>query len=380
MRDMVRRVVRCAVGLIWGAAAAVVELLCTVLAGLVLLPVVAWPRGRRAVLRPVLAGARRLTELERARLRIWLRFHVPPVYGDTQAAGYVAGRWPLGLLGAVVMLSVAIGLGYGTSWMYLWLLVDDIRETEAIAYTSLGGLFLLFLAVQGILGVAELEGKLARRLLGPHHPEALERRIAELSASRAAVVDAVNDERRRIERDLHDGVQQRLVALGMLLGRALRSEDPDRVDRLLRQAHEESRNALEDLREVAWRIYPTTLDEAGLRAALETVAERASVPVRVEYGLTGEPLRAVATVVYFVVCEAVTNAVKHAAPSRIVVEVGSREGALYVSVEDDGRGGANASGSGLFGLARRVAALDGRLEVSSPPGGPTLVTAELPCA
>ncbi|GHH93861.1 ATPase [Streptomyces capillispiralis] len=377
---MVRRVVRCAVGLIWGAAAAVVELLCTVLAGLVLLPVVAWPRGRRAVLRPVLAGARRLTELERARLRIWLRFHVPPVYGDTQAAGYVAGRWPLGLLGAVVMLSVAIGLGYGTSWMYLWLLVDDIRETEAIAYTSLGGLFLLFLAVQGILGVAELEGKLARRLLGPHHPEALERRIAELSASRAAVVDAVNDERRRIERDLHDGVQQRLVALGMLLGRALRSEDPDRVDRLLRQAHEESRNALEDLREVAWRIYPTTLDEAGLRAALETVAERASVPVRVEYGLTGEPLRAVATVVYFVVCEAVTNAVKHAAPSRIVVEVGSREGALYVSVEDDGRGGANASGSGLFGLARRVAALDGRLEVSSPPGGPTLVTAELPCA
>jgi signal transduction histidine kinase len=377
---MVRRVVRCAVGLMWGAAAAVVELLYTVLAGLLLLLVVAWPRGRRAVLRPVLTGARGLTELDRTRLRTWLRTHTSPAYEDTQALGYLACRWALGVLGAVVMLSVAIGLGYGTSWMYLWLLVDDIRTPGAVALTSLGGLFLLFLAVQGIVGVAELEGKLARRMLGPRHQDALERRIAELSASRAAVVDAVNDERRRIERDLHDGVQQRLVALGMLLGRALRSEDPARTDRLLRQAHEESRHALDDLREVAWRIYPTTLDEAGLRAALETVAERASVPVRVEYGLTGEPERAAGTVVYFVVCEAVTNAVKHATPTRIVVEVGSKEGALYVSVEDDGRGGANATGSGLFGLARRVAALDGRLEVRSPPGGPTLVTAELPCA
>ncbi|WP_309058923.1 sensor histidine kinase [Streptomyces sp.] len=380
MRDTVRRVVRCAVGLMWGAATAVVELLCAVLAGLLLLPVAAWPHGRRAVLRPVLAGARGLTELERARLRIWLRAHTSPVYEDTQALAYLACRWALGVLGAVVMLSVAIGLGYGTSWTYLWLLVDDVRNTTVIVYTSLGGLFLLFLAVQGIVGVAELEGKLALRLLGPSHQHALERRIAELSASRAAVVDAVNDERRRIERDLHDGVQQRLVALGMLLGRALRSEDPDRADRLLRQAHEESRQALDDLREVAWRIYPTSLDEAGLRAALETVAERASVPVRVEYGLTGEPGRAVATVAYFVVCEAVTNAVKHAAPTRIVVAVGAEKGVVHVSVEDDGRGGANASGSGLFGLARRVAALDGRLEVRSPPGGPTLVTAELPCA
>ncbi|GAA3500283.1 sensor histidine kinase [Streptomyces prasinosporus] len=375
-----RRVVRCAVGLTWGAAAAVVELLHTVLAGLLLLPVAAWPRGRRAVLRPFLAGARKLTEAERARLRTWLGVHTSPAYEDTRALGYLACRGALGVLGAVVMLSVAIGLGYGTSWAYLWLLVDDVRNTASVVYTSLGGLFLLFLAVQGILGVARLEARLAHRLLGPRHQEELERRIAELSASRAAVVDAVNDERRRIERDLHDGVQQRLVALGMLLGRALRSEDPDRADRLLRQAHEESRQALDDLREVAWRIYPTTLDEAGLRVALETVAERASVPVRVEYGLTGEPGRAVATVAYFVVCEAVTNAVKHAAPTRIVVAVGSEEGVLRVSVEDDGRGGANAAGSGLFGLARRVAALDGRLEVRSPPGGPTLVTAELPCA
>ncbi|GGP98603.1 hypothetical protein GCM10010279_01640 [Streptomyces mutabilis] len=130
---------------------------------------------------------------------------------------------------------------------------------------------------------------------------------------------------------------------------------------------------------MAWRVYPTTLDEAGLRAALETVAERASVSVGVEYDLVEESDQAVATVACFVVCEAVTNAVKHAAPTRISVAVGAEEQRMYVSVRDDGCGGANAAGSGLFGLARRVAALDGSLSVVSPPGGPTLVAAELPC-
>ncbi|CAL9410514.1 hypothetical protein SUDANB58_01634 [Streptomyces sp. enrichment culture] len=380
MRDMARRGARCGAGLITGAAAAVVELPFAVLVGVALLPVAAWPAGRRAVLRPLLVCARVLAELERTRLRIWLGVRVPPAHEDLPALRYVVWRWALGLLGGVVMLSAAIGLGYGLFWTYGWLLVDGIRDPVSIALSSLGGFFLLFLAVQGAFGVAGLEGQWARHCFGPRHQEELERRIAELAASRAAVVDAVHDERRRIERDLHDGVQQRLVALGMLLGRARRSQDADRRDLLLGQAHEESRRVLDELREVAWRIYPTTLDEAGLRAALETVAERTSVPVRVEYHLTEEPERAVATVAYFVVCEAVTNAVKHAAPSRITVAVGGTgEGMVRVAVEDDGCGGADAAGSGLFGLARRVAALDGDLTVVSPPGGPTLVAAELPC-
>ncbi|MGC9501898.1 sensor histidine kinase [Streptomyces sp. WG7] len=379
MRDMARRVVRCGVGLIMGTAAAAVELLFTLLAGAALLPVAAWPAGRRAVLRPVLVGARRLAELERARLAMWLDLRVTPAYEDVRALRYVACHWALGVLGGVVMLTAAIGLAYGTFGIYGWLLLDGIRNPGSLVLGSLGGLFLVFLAVQGIFGVLGLEGQLARHFLGPRHQEELERRIAELSASRAAVVDAVNDERRRIERDLHDGVQQRLVALGMLLGRARRSQDADRRDKLLGQAHDESRRALDELREVAWRIYPTTLDEAGLRAALETVAERASVPVGVEYDLAEEPEQAVATVAYFVVCEAVTNAVKHAAPTRISVAVRVEEDRMYVSVQDDGCGGANAAGSGLFGLARRVAALDGSLSVVSPPGGPTLVAAELPC-
>ncbi|MER6728240.1 histidine kinase [Streptomyces rochei] len=379
MRDMARRVVRCGVGLIMGTATAAVELLFVLLAGAVLLPVAAWPAGRGAVLRPVLAGARTLAGLERARLAMWLDLRITPAHEDVRALRYVACRWALGVLGGVVMLTAAIGLGYGTFGLYGWLLLDGIRDPGSLVLGSLGGFFLVFLAVQGIFGVVGLEGQLARHFLGPRHQEELERRIAELSASRAAVVDAVNDERRRIERDLHDGVQQRLVALGMLLGRARRSQDAERRDRLMGQAHDESRRALDELREVAWRIYPTTLDEAGLRAALETVAERASVPVGVEYELAEEPEQAVATVAYFVVCEAVTNAVKHAAPTRISVAVRAEEQRMYVSVQDDGCGGANAAGSGLFGLARRVAALDGTFRVVSPPGGPTVVAAELPC-
>ncbi|MEU6445587.1 histidine kinase [Streptomyces sp. NPDC046979] len=379
MRVMARRVVRCGVGLIMGTATAAVELLFALLAGVALLPVAAWPAARRAVLRPVLAGARILAEVERARLRMWLDLRITPAYEDARALRYVACHWALGALGGVVMLTAAIGLGYGTFGLYGWFLLDGIRNPGSFVLGSLGGLFLVFLAVQGIFGVAGLEGQLARHFLGPRHQEELERRIAELAASRAAVVDAVHDERRRIERDLHDGVQQRLVALGMLLGRARRSQEAGRRDRLLGQAHDESRRALDELREVAWRIYPTTLDEAGLRAALETVAERASVPVGVEYDLADEPERAVATVAYFVVCEAVTNAVKHAAPTRISVAVRAEEERMYVSVQDDGCGGADATGSGLFGLARRVAALDGSLSVVSPPGGPTLVSAELPC-
>ncbi|AXL88396.1 sensor histidine kinase [Streptomyces sp. CB09001] len=370
---------RCGAGLILGTAAAAVELLFALLAGVALLPVAAWPKGRRAVLRPVLAGARILAELERGRLRMWLDLRVTPAYEDVRALRYIACHWALGVLGGVVMLTAAVGLAYGTFGLYGWLLLDGIRNPASLVLGSLGGFFLVFLTVQGIFGVVGLEGQLARHFLGPRHQEELERRIAELSASRAAVVDAVNDERRRIERDLHDGVQQRLVALGMLLGRARRSQDAGRRDRLLGQAHDESRRALDELREVAWRIYPTTLDEAGLRAALETVAERASVPVGVEYELAEEPEQAVATVAYFVVCEAVTNAVKHAAPTRIDVAVRAEEKRMYVSVRDDGCGGANAAGSGLFGLARRVAALDGSLSVVSPPGGPTLVAAELPC-
>ncbi|MFE5619082.1 sensor histidine kinase [Streptomyces sp. NPDC056524] len=370
---------RLSFGLALGAGTAVLELLGTLLGALALLPVLASPRGRAAVLRPLTAAAHALTRLERARLARLLGVRLPGVH-DAAAARYLAARWPLGVLGAVVLGCGAYGLGLGTFAFYGWL-ITDIQYPWLVGASSIGGFFLLFLAAQGALGVAALEDGLARRF-GPSNADALEARIAELATSRAEVMDVVHDERRRIERDLHDGVQQRLVALGMLIGRArrIRARDPEGADALLLQAHEESRRALAELREVAWRVYPAVLDEGGLRAALETVAERSTLPVGLAYTVERPLPRPVETVAYFLVSEAVTNVVKHAGASRIDLQVTLEEEELSVRVTDDGAGGADASGSGLSGLASRTAALDGRFAVESPAGGPTVVRAVLPCA
>ncbi|MFF4695762.1 sensor histidine kinase [Streptomyces chattanoogensis] len=377
VRGLMRRLARLTTSLGIGACTAVVELPFTLLSALVLLIVLPWPRGRRAVLTPLTAVAGRLAEVERRRLARFGEAEVSHAYARVRALQYVAVRWMMGVVGMVVVFGP---LSATVLWAVLVWPFTDLHHPGDVAATGVGNLFFLLVGMQGVFGVAHLEGLLARHFLGPRPEEVLERRIEQLAASRAGVVAAVNDERRRIERDLHDGVQQRLVALGMLLGRALRSRDEMRADQLLRQAHEESRQALTELREVAWRIYPTALDEAGLRAALETVAERSSVPVQLDYRLDREPGTALATVAYFVVCEAVTNAVKHADAGLISVRVAPGGDGVLVCIEDDGPGGADSSGSGLFGLARRVAALDGRFRVESPPGGPTTITAELPCA
>lgn len=203
--------------------------------------------------------------------------------------------------------------------------------------------------------------------------------MEELSVTRADVVEAVREERRRIERDLPDGVQQRLVALGVLIGRARRA-DGDRAAELLAQAHQETQEVLQDLRDVAWRVYPAALDAGGLQPALAALAERAGVRVELDLAVQTRPEVDVEAVAYFVVSEAVTNAAKHAAASVVSGRVRRGAGWLVVRVEDDGAGGASVSGAGLSGLARRVAALDGRFTVDSPVGGPTVVTAELPCA
>ncbi|MEU9704246.1 sensor histidine kinase [Streptomyces sp. NPDC047981] len=375
------RWIRWAIGLASGAGTAVVELLGSLLFGLVLLPTSAWPRGRRAVLRAATAAAHTLTRVERARLGRLLDVRVPPVHQEGAALRHLAARWPVGLLGGVVLGCAAYGLLLGFFGFLGWL-VTDIEHPFLVAVSGVGGFFLLFLSAQGALGVVALEDRLARHFLGPSPADALEARIAQLATSRAEVMDVVHDERRRIERDLHDGVQQRLVALGMLLGRArrLRARDPEAADALLLQAHEESRRALAELREVAWRVHPAVLDEGGLRAALEAVAERSPLPVALGYAVERPLPRAVRTVAYFLVSEAVTNVVKHAGATRIDVQVALEGEELSVRVADDGAGGADPSGSGLSGLASRAAALDGRFAVDSPAGGPTVVRAVLPCA
>ncbi|RAY16641.1 sensor histidine kinase [Actinomadura craniellae] len=374
---------RTATGLVLGAVSAAVELAFLVLTALGTAYALVFSRGRRMMPRVTVAGARWLTGLERRRLAVFLGDRSAEEYGPLQALAYLVLRVPLGLLGGLLLVLLGYGLAVAVALPVLWLrgeAPEGIRPTPfMLAYLVVAGAVLLFLDLAGLVGVAELERRLMRRCLGPSPLEAYERRIAQLAVTRAEVIEAVDDERRRIERDLHDGVQQRLVALAMLIGRARRAGDADRAAELLRQAHEESQRAMDDLREVAWRVYPATLDEEGLRAALETVAERSAVPVEIDYSLAGRPPRAVETAAYFVVCEAVTNAAKHSGAGRVTVRVARRDTMIVVRIDDDGSGGADPSGGGLAGLARRVAALDGRLLVDSPPGGPTAITAELPC-
>lgn len=295
-----------------------------------------------------------------------------------RTARHLLVRIPLGLLGGAIAALLAVGAVAATTMLWSWatqtpwlLDPETVISGRIVALNLLPGTVLLFLAVAGAATVVRWERALDRRL----HRPTLRERVAELTVSRAEVVAAVDDERRRIERDLHDGVQQRLVALGLLLGRARRH--PDRAPELVAQAHDAAQQTLVELRNVSWRVYPTALDGDGLGAALESVAERSAVPVVLRLDAE-DPPRQIRVPAYFVVCEAVTNAVKHAGATRVDVEVRHRDDHLRVTVTDDGRGGADPSGGGLSGLARRIDAVDGRFSVHSPAGGPTTVTADLP--
>jgi signal transduction histidine kinase len=368
---------RLLVGVLLGAVTAVVELVYLGWAALLLVPAVARPQPRRAAVDRIQTGARHLVEVERWRLDAFLGGSgTDDAYPNHGAVAYLAVRWAVGLLGGLVMLLFLYGLGVGAIW------TRDLflgRGTAALVVAQLiGGVVLLFLVGQGFAGLAALDRRVAHAFLRPSDRAVLEQRIEELAVSRAGVVAAVDAERRRIERDLHDGVQQRIVALGMLLGRARRSADPDKTQDLVRQAHDESLRVLDELREVAWRAYPSALDQLGLADALARVADRSGVRVRVDCRVDRLP-PPVETAAYFVVSEAVTNAAKHAPASTVMVDIHRTGAAVVVTVTDDGPGGADPAGGGLSGLSRRVAALDGTLAVHSPPGGPTVVTAELPC-
>ncbi|MDJ1130669.1 sensor histidine kinase [Streptomyces iconiensis] len=348
---------------------------------LLLLVAAVWRRAR--------TGARPLVEMERRRIAAFYGTRLGPVPRESRRAmAYLALRLGPALLGAAVLVATVAGAVSASFLVWGWFVLARLDNPVDVLLSACGGLFLLFLALQGVYGVALVEVHLGRRWLGPSGREVLERRIGELAATRAGVVEAVHEERRRIERDLHDGVQQRLVALALLLARARRAsgtpEPAEKSEALLRQAHEESQEALSELRDVAWRVYPASLDNGGLGAALETLTERlgtAALVLDLTVDLAAEPPPTVRTVAYFVAAEAVTNAVKHAHASRIALRVTSPERGTVVTVtiEDDGHGGADGTGTGLLGLSRRVAALDGRLALSSPVGGPTRVTAELPC-
>jgi signal transduction histidine kinase len=210
----------------------------------------------------------------------------------------------------------------------------------------------------------------------------LRARLVELQASRARLVAATDAERRRIERDLHDGTQQRLVSIAMSLGlvEAKLPADPDQAKPLVTETRDALAAALAELRDLTQGIYPTILTERGLPAALDELCHRSALTAHLRLFLDGRLPVQVETAAYYVVSEALTNAAKHSEASEVRVAASCRDGTLTVEVADDGVGGAgNGTGSGLRGLADRVEALDGRLRVSSPPGRGTMLVAEFPC-
>ncbi|KQX59224.1 MULTISPECIES: sensor histidine kinase [unclassified Streptomyces] len=228
-------------------------------------------------------------------------------------------------------------------------------------------------------GLANADRGMVRGLLSPS--DELERRIAELESDRGVVVDTAAADLRRIERDLHDGAQARLVALAMGLGLAKEKllDDPEGAAAMVDEAHGEVKLALQELRDLARGIHPAVLTDRGLSAALSSVSARCTVPVKVTVDLAERPAEAIEGIAYFTVSELLQNVSKHARARTASVEVWRTGERLMLRVHDDGTGGASFDGgTGLAGLAERLGAVDGLLVVDSPAGGPTTVTAELP--
>jgi len=218
-------------------------------------------------------------------------------------------------------------------------------------------------------------------LLSTDRTEALEERVSELETSRTAAVDSAESERRRIERDLHDGAQQRLVALAMDLGSARERLEPGSPEqRVVEEAHTEVKAVIKELRDLVRGLHPVILEDRGLDAALSGVVARFPLPISLQVDIGTRPPPAVESAAYFVVSEALTNVVRHAQATSASVAIGRRGDRLVVEVSDNGIGGADADrGTGLHGLSDRAAALGGWMQVVSPVGGPTTIVVELPC-
>jgi signal transduction histidine kinase len=232
-------------------------------------------------------------------------------------------------------------------------------------------------------GFARLDVALARALLGPTSEELYAAEVTKLETSRTAAVDSAEAERRRIERDLHDGAQQRLVALAANLGAAREKLEHDDIEEgraMVGVAHEEAKSALKEIRDLVRGIHPVILEDRGLDAALSAVVARAPIPVTLDVDVAQRPSPAVESAAYFVVNEALTNVTRHAMATKAFVSIARAGDRLVIEVRDDGIGGADMTrGTGLAGLRDRIAGLGGTMYVISPQGGPTTISVELPC-
>ena len=249
-------------------------------------------------------------------------------------------------------------------------------------YLTVGGIALLLAAPWLTAAVGALDARAARALLGPSRAEELQLRVEQLTQTRAGAVDAADAERRRLERDLHDGTQQRLVSLAIRLGMARATPaDAAQAHEVIAEAHEETKAALSELRNLIRGLHPPVLEDRGLDAALSGVAARMPIPVRLTVDVPRRPPPTIEAVAYFVVSEGLTNITKHAQATQAEVFLQRAGDRLHIIVSDDGVGGAApGGGTGLAGLAKRAESVDGTFEIVSPPGGPTLLTVDLPCA
>ena len=279
---------------------------------------------------------------------------------------------------AGLLLPVYIGAlpgDQGVTWLHLPV---GLEATLGV----LAGALCLLIAWLLTAAFATAQVSMARALLAPSENDALRGEVRNLRDSRARVVDAADAERRRIERDLHDGAQQHLVALAMNLGRAKAKldDDPEAAKALVTEAHQAAKDSITELRNVIRGVHPAVLTDRGLDAALSGLAARSPVPVRLDVDVPRRPSPTIEAVAYFVVSEALTNVTRHSRATRATVHVERAGDRLLLSVVDDGVGGASDSpGSGLAGLRDRVHAVDGTFHLQSPPGGGTTVTVELPC-
>ncbi|WP_460106947.1 sensor histidine kinase [Streptomyces sp. YKOK-J1] len=368
------------------------------------------------VLAAALAGCRGFGVLERTRARALLRLEVadpeplrvagPGAFawmGAVLKSGaswrhllYALLQFPWAVFSFVVALDFwTIGWALLTYPLWFWVLpmyagqggiqlYGDAHHSVyldnpfEITVTALVGLVFTLATPWIVRGLVTVDGLLVRGLLGPSR---LSARVVELESDRGVVVDTAAADLRRIERDLHDGAQARLVNLAMDLGLAKEKlrEDPREAARMVEDAHGEVKTALQELRDLARGIHPAVLTDRGLDAALSAVASRCTVPVRVDVDLPTRPAAAIEGIAYFTVSELLQNISKHSRARSASVDVWRAEDRLLVQVLDDGVGGADAArGSGLAGLAGRLDAVDGVLVVDSPAGGPTRVIAELP--
>ncbi|MFC8517694.1 sensor histidine kinase [Streptomyces sp. NPDC057257] len=295
----------------------------------------------------------------------------------------------LGLLGVILPVSAVRDSAFPLYWKFAPTNTTATSVGVGTAHSWPDALAVALLGVGWILivlglgpGMARLQARPGRELLAAGPETDLSLRIAELTATRAAALDAHATELRRIERSLHDGTQNRVVSVTVLLGAARRmvARDPARADEILERAQSAAEQALAELRTVARSILPPVLADRGLAGALSGLAANSAVPCRIDVDVPERCAASVEATAYFVVAEALTNIAKHSGARQATVTARSRGGRLLLEVEDDGRGGADEDGgSGLTGIRRRVAALDGTLAVASPPGGPTTLTVDLPC-